>query len=308
MNVKTTLNKVKFGVQKKSPEILLVTGILTGVAAVIVACKETTRAEAILDAHKERMDKVHETRNLYPDEYSEKSAKLETVKNYGVTALELTKLYAPAIALEMVSITSILASYKILHARNVAMASAYAVVDKAFKQYRERVRKELGAAADEKFLTGAEEVTVSKKVTDENGKTKTVKEKVLTNRQASGYSKFFDCSNVNWIDDPDSNLFFVTRIEQWANDKLKANGYLYLNSVYEMLGLEKTKAGQVVGWIYDGKSDIGDNYIDFGIEHGNSDACKRFTQGLEENILLSFNVDGPITDRLVEEEHAMTEI
>ena len=53
--------------------------------------------------------------------------------------------------------------------------------------------------------------------------------------------------------------------QAYANKKLQAQGYLFLNDVLEMLGIQKTKAGQIVGWIYNEEAPIGDNYVDFGI-------------------------------------------
>ena len=84
--------------------------------------------------------------------------------------------------------------------------------------------------------------------------------------------------------------------QAWANDKLKANGYLYLNDVYDFLGIPRTKAGQVVGWIYDPNNDRGDNYVDFGMkEVYRKDETKGY-ESVEKLFLLDFNVDGNIWD------------
>ena len=62
-----------------------------------------------------------------------------------------------------------------------------------------------------------------------------------------------------------------------------------------MLGIERTKAGQVIGWKFDTKNLTGHhNYVDFGIYKPNCDANRRFVNGLENVILLDFNVDGNI--------------
>ena len=83
-----------------------------------------------------------------------------------------------------------------------------------------------------------------------------------------------------------------------ANQKLQTQGYLFLNDVYKMLGFKPTKAGHVVGWIYDEKHPIGDNYVDFGIYDIENEATRRFMNGLEQNVILDFNVDGNIYDLL----------
>ena len=60
-----------------------------------------------------------------------------------------------------------------------------------------------------------------------------------------------------------------------------------------MLGIPRTKAGQIVGWIYDEKNPNhdGDNFVDFGIY---TKANKEFVDGFEKVAILDFNVDGPI--------------
>ena len=89
---------------------------------------------------------------------------------------------------------------------------------------------------------------------------------------------------------------FLRRQEDWANELLKAKGHLFLNEVYDMLGIPRTKAGQVVGWIYDEKNPIGDNFVDFGIYDIHRPRNRDFVNGIERTILLDFNVDGNILD------------
>lgn len=111
----------------------------------------------------------------------------------------------------------------------------------------------------------------------------------------STYSKWFNSTCRGWTKDPEFNRIFLQRIQSWMNDLLRDQGYLFLNDVYEKLGIKKTAAGQVVGWIYDEKNPIGDNYIDFGLmDEYNSD----FINGLTTDALLDFNVDGIIVDRI----------
>lgn len=112
----------------------------------------------------------------------------------------------------------------------------------------------------------------------------------------SPYAKVFDKTNSNWCGDSEMNLFFLVRMQDYANEKLEAKGFLFLNDIYEMLGFPKTKAGQIVGWVYDEKNPNGDNYIDFGIY--NTAKNSNFINGFENNIILDFNVDGAIIDKL----------
>jgi hypothetical protein len=81
-----------------------------------------------------------------------------------------------------------------------------------------------------------------------------------------------------------------------ATDKLRAEGYLFLNDVYEMLGIPRTREGQIVGWVYKKDNPVGDNYVDFGIFRTNRENNTNFVNGYEPTIILDFNVDGPILD------------
>lgn len=114
----------------------------------------------------------------------------------------------------------------------------------------------------------------------------------------SEYAKFYDCGCTGWTKDPELNLMFLRKQQDFLNDRLKAEGYLFLNDVYDALGIQKTKIGQIAGWVYDEKNPVGDNYIDFGIYDTHREANRRFVNGLERTILLDFNCDGDILDMM----------
>jgi hypothetical protein len=109
--------------------------------------------------------------------------------------------------------------------------------------------------------------------------------------RAPVYVKLFDAHAAGWCKDPVTNRFFLECQQNYANEMLKTQGYLFLNDVLDMLGIARTKAGHVVGWIYDKENPYGDNCVDFGF----GDICPR--RGLDGVTVLSFNVDGNIMDR-----------
>lgn len=112
----------------------------------------------------------------------------------------------------------------------------------------------------------------------------------------SPYARIFDETCSGWTKDAEFNLMFLLQVQNYANEKLKARGYLFLNEVLDMLGLPRSKAGQIVGWIYKENNTDGDNYVDFGIYKTEKNA--NFVNGYENCILLDFNVDGPIIDKI----------
>lgn len=295
------LSKVKFNFKKHSPEILVGAGIIGGVTSAVMACKATTKASEILDKMHEDMNTIHEvSEKASPDVYHEDDLKRDTTIVYVQTAVKFAKLYAPSVLLGAVSITSILAGHNILRKRNVALAAAYTAIDTSFKQYRKRVVERFGEELDKELRYNVKAKEYDKIEIDEKGKEKLKKEtvSVIDPNTYSDYARIYDDGCNGWTKDPEYNLMFLKKQQEYATDKLKADGYLFLNDVYEMLGFPRCKAGQVVGWIYDEKNPVGDNFVDFGIYNSNIEKNRDFVNGYERSIVLDFNVDGNIYDMM----------
>ena len=247
-------NNTKNGVQKHSPEILAGVGVVGVVTSTVMACKATMKLNDILEESKETRDKIREVESnpRYEEQYSHEDAKKDLVINYTQTAMKVAKLYAPAVILGSASLGCLLASNDILRKRNAALSAAYMTVDKSFKEYRQRVVDRFGEEVEKeiRYNIKAEEVTST--VVAEDGSETTVTETVKTMdpNLYSDYAKFFDEASPYWQKDPEYNFMFLKSQQQYANDLLKARGRLFLNEVYEMLGIDKTKAGQIVGWVY----------------------------------------------------------
>lgn len=284
--------------KKHSPEILVVAGIAGAVASTVIACKATLKVDEIIKEKEEKMNEIETCLNGEEYDYNEEDKKKDTTIVYTQTGLRLLKLYGPALGIGVLSITSILAGTHILRKRNVALAAAYTVVDKGFKNYRNNVVERFGEQVDKELRYNIKAREIEKESTDKNGKKKTTKQIVQTidgGEPISEYARFFDELSSAYEKDSEYNLMFLRRQQDYANEVLKSKGYLFLNEVYDMLGIPRTKAGQIVGWIYNEKNPIGDNYVDFNIYNG-SEASHLFVNGYERSILLDFNVDGPILD------------
>ena len=299
-NIGRAIHKFGFQIKKHSPEILLVAGVVGTVASAVMACKATIKAKEIVDKSKEDIAIIHDcmaNETLKENgEYSDEQGKKDLTIAYTNTAVDLAKVYGPSVILGTLSIASILTSNNILRGRNVALAAAYATVDKSYKEYRGRVREKYGEEADKELTFDIKAKEVEKTVVDEKGKEKKVKETVLdSNSNAhSPYAKVFDELNDNWENDSEYNTMFLRKTERWANDYLKSHGYLFLNDVYKALGFQPTRAGQIVGWIYDPINPIGDNYVSFGIDNLYDNGVRLFVNGNESAVWLDFNVDGDI--------------
>lgn len=297
-NVTRGFYKACFKVKKHSPEILLATGIIGGVASAVMACKATTRISDILDETKETLDIIHEGMEkgeVKGVPYHEDEGKKDLAIVYAQTGVKLAKLYGPALLVGAASIGCVLASHNVINKRNIALAAAYATVDNSFKEYRGRVIERFGKELDKELKYNIKAQEIEERVVDEDGH-ETVTRTTVQVAEPSDYAKFFDEYCEGWTKNAEYNLMFLKQTQAWANQKLQAQGYLFLNDVYESLGIPKTSAGQVVGWVYDEKFPVGDNYVDFGIYDLHNEKKRDFVNGYERSILLDFNVDGNILD------------
>ena len=293
-------NKSEMKVRKYSPEILAGVGVVGVIASTVMACKATTKLNDILAESKEQLDQIKTVAvdPAYADKYTEDDAKKDTTITYVQTGVKIAKIYAPSVILCTSSLGCLLASNNILKKRNAALSAAYMTVDKSFKEYRRRVAERFGDEVEKeiRYNIKAKEITTVDEEGNEVKETVKVMEGADNPTTYSDYARFFDESCPAWQNDPEYNLTFLRAQQQYANDLLKAQGRLFLNDVYKMLGIDITKAGQVVGWIYDPDCPVGDNFVDFGIYDMSKERVRAFVNGYEPNILLDFNVDGNIWD------------
>ena len=292
-------HKAGFQLKKHSPEILVVTGIVGTVVSAVMACKATTKVSTIVNNTKEIIDTIHECANNpeLAEEYTKEDSQKDLAIVYGQTAWQLTKLYAPSVILGAVSITGILTGHNILRKRNLALAAAYTAVDTGFKKYRGRVVERFGEQLDKELKYNIKAKEVEETVVDKKGKEKTVTKTVEVADPIAAMSPYtfcFDETATGWVRDAEKNKFFLARHEQYSNELLQSRGFVFLNEVLDMVGIKRTKAGQVVGWVYDESNPIGDNYISFGVLNIHNADNRNFMNGLEKSIWLSFNVDGDI--------------
>ena len=293
-------NKSEMKVRKYSPEILAGVGVVGVIASTVMACKATTKLNDILAESKEQLEQIKTVAvdPAYADKYTEDDAKKDTTITYVQTGVKVAKLYTPSVILCASSLGCLLASNNILKKRNAALSAAYMTVDKSFKEYRRRVAERFGDEVEKeiRYNIKAKEIVTVDEEGNEVKETVKVMEGADNPTTYSDYARFFDESCPAWQNDPEYNLTFLRAQQQYANDLLKAQGRLFLNDVYKMLGIDITKAGQVVGWVYDPDCPVGDNFVDFGIYDMSKERVRAFVNGYEPNILLDFNVDGNIWD------------
>lgn len=287
-----TINRSAMVVKKHSPEILLGLGLTGVVVATVMAAKATLKAPAILDGAKDNLEIIKE-KELTPEEKQQAIG-----LTYIYTGLDFAKLYAPAVGIGVLSMASILSSHGIMKRREVGLIAGYNLLAEGFAAYRKRVVDELGSDTDRNYRLGIYESSTSEKVTDEAGVVTKRKTKVMTvkDKTTSGFAKFFDEYSTQWDKhSAENNLYFLRLQQNHANDMLRARGHVFLNEVYDMLGLPRTKEGSIYGWVMNGD---GSTVIDFGIYNIENPAGRAFVNGYEKAILLDFNITGIIWDQI----------
>lgn len=292
----SNFGKTGLRIKKFSPEILVLVGVTGIVTSAVIACKATLKLEDVIAPKKEEINAIKEGRTkVSKEEYTDKEYRQDLVLAHIQTGVEYVKLYWPAVSLGAGSICCIVGSHTIMKKRNVGLMAAYKTLENGYKQYRKRIIEAVGEEREYELRHGLTYEQIETEETDEKGKTKKVKKTITVKdpNSHSPYAKFFDNSCEYWSETPEYNYIFLKTQQNYANDKLRSQGHLFLNEVYDMLDIPRTQAGAVVGWVI---SKDGDNFVDFGLFDAESEATRRFINGLEDTILLDFNVEGVIYD------------
>lgn len=305
--VSRTAYKYGHKLKKASPTIMIVGAAIGGVTATVLACKATIKAQDILAEHNATVESIHAAKDkikngeLQLDEgesYTEKEFKQDITTAYIQTGLKLAKVYAPAIGLGAASLGCMFGSHHIMTRRNASLTAAYIALDQAFNEYKTRVGDRFGSRVQEELEHNVKAVEIESKSTNEQGVEETIKEyKDVAMQHTNPYTCIFDETVDTWQPDNQLNRNYLFLMEQSANKRLRMQGHLFLNEVLATIGTHggvsmKTPEGQIVGWIYDPNDPTKQNHVD------GDEALNSFISGHERSVMLRFNCDGPIIDKI----------
>lgn len=283
-------------IQKKSPTILTWAGVIGVGVSLGLACRSTVKAIPIIAASKESLDSID---NIEDEFYCVKDRKKDVRCIYARTGLELAKTFAPPLVLCTASLTGIVVAHNISNSRNLALSAAYVAVDRGFTSYKQRVEDRFGKDVEREIRYDIKNKDIIETTTIDGKEKKKKKTIAVVPANPDGPHDFvFSKENSKYFDDDHSyNMMFLRAQEAYANDKLRATGRVFLNELFRALGMEETKDGQILGWVYDKENPVGDNWVDFGIyecvcedENQDPDSENRHKKA----ILLDFNVDGDV--------------
>lgn len=285
-------------ISKHAPTILSVTASAGVIATGYLAWRAGTRFEDVEGRDWERRKECLRNADTIPDEDVPKIER----KNRILFILDTARTVAPAAIVGAATITMIYFSNSISKKRLAAMGAAYATLQTAFDGYKRTMVEALGEESVDKILKpklpnvgkSAEEILSS----DNKSDAAYVADAVVNSLKAlSPYARIIaEESSTCWDPNEDYTSQNLAAVQLWANRRLERKGHLFLNEVFDQLGLSRTREGAVVGWLKNGE---GDNYVSFGdfdasVYRVMSDDYTR----VDSNFIVDFNVDGVIWDRI----------
>lgn len=216
-NLNSLFYRSKLHLKRASPTILTHVAAIGVVATSVMAVKATPKAMMLLEQA--------------TDEKGEDLTKLEVVRVVG-------PVYIPALAIGVSTISCIFGA-NILNKRNqVSLASAYALVNSSYKQYREAAKSLYGEDADSKIIA---EVAKKKYVSADGCY-------IYDPDSASEELLFYDSFSQRYFT---STMSSVLNAQYQVNRNFALRGWSDLNELYDFLGLEEHSGGDVIGWSAD---------------------------------------------------------
>lgn len=295
-----------------APEILVGSGLAGFGVTVYSACRATVKTQDILERRDQCiafLEQHHEG-----DDLEEKVRDANKLARQGIV-----KAYIPAVTAGVASTALILGGYRMINGRLVATAAAYKALETGFDRYRGNVRSEFGDEVDWRMLNGikkeddeaAEQERALNRAIEADNKRKRLHHKKKHTAYQNIYSQIFDHYSDRWqyFWTPDQVLSYLRKKEREANDMLRIRKHLFVNEVYDLLGLPRTAEGQVTGWIITKGNP--DSFVSFGLDAIPEDKLREIlsTECNEDiRIRLNFNPDGLIYNMIDREVKATFEV
>ena len=226
MEVKKVFYKSKFYLRRGSPLILSCMAAAGVVVTSVLSIKATPKAMRLLEKA--------------ADDKGKSLTKVEVMRIAGPA-------YIPAFVVGISTISCIFGANVLNKRQQASVASAYALVDRAYKEYREKVKELFGEKVDQQ-----------------------VRGEITKDHYGEVECSFTGSSEKHLFYEPYSDRYFERTIgevhdaEYHFNRNYALRGYAELNEFYEFLGLPATEHGACIGWSDGaGAAFYGYSWIDF---------------------------------------------
>lgn len=202
---------IQKALMKKSPLILTCMGAAGVIATAVLTGRATIKAVRITD----------NMRYFDPDVgFALDAPRKEIIK-------AVWKEYIPAAGVGIATITCIFGANALNKRQQAALMSAYALLDQTYKEYKSKVKEVLGEESEQKV----EEAIAEEKIDDIS--------------PAEGKLLFYE---PNYGQGFERTMLEVQDAEYRLNQKFAVEGEASLNDFFELLGLNKTDTGDLIGW------------------------------------------------------------
>jgi hypothetical protein len=294
LDVKAWARAFKLGAEKAAPGVMIAVGIAAVAVGSYKAAEATPVVKEAVEEFKTNREEIEQTEM---DPETKKELVTTSYKKLGNSVLHA---YGKPVLLVATGTGLILGGHGIVSKKLATTTASLISTDKLFQNYRQNVIEDQGEDADFRYRTGLKTVEVESVEHDTRGRKRKVKKEmeVVDNVIGNPFMKFFDEANPNFEKNPSNNLFFLKKQEEWRTRKLRAEGFLFLNDVLYELGYGRCAEGSVYGWVYDEDDPECHNVVSFGIRNTRRPTVRNAMNGYEPVILLDFNVDGVIVEKL----------
>ena len=254
-----TIKKGEVVLDERGPKWAIIGGAALLVASTVVACKQTTKAEAIVTEFHKQQGYIEEaaTSDVYKGQYTEEDKKKDTVQNCIKTGVAFVKLYRAPIIMTAVGLTGI---------------------TEALQQYRQRVAKAVGTEAEQDLYLGVE--NQPEVIDAKTGEVVSKAKKLVKENDIKRNPLIFEFGPTNWDGSvnytfdrsaPSLNLLTVKHIQQNAQRDLELYGQYWVRDIFKSLGMKCPSLYATAGWVVERDengnlySPIGDAKIDLGL-------------------------------------------
>ena len=313
INVKEMLKVAKINTKlffkKNGSHILIGAGLVSWAAATVTAAKASLDAGYIFESVKEDRTKIATCLTENPDDYSKKDAAHDKLIMYYQFGYRMVKHYWVPVLLATAGTVSILAGYGIMKKKYVEMATAYVVLDRSFKEYRNRVKDRYGEEEELKIFHNEVEAE-SEETNPETGEVTTKNVRIS---QYSDMANFFDDTCPTWVRNAEDNRMFVEMTRNYIQDLLMTRadyspngiGVVFVNEIKDAFHFQRMKKGQEYGYIWDKNNPNNQMVVDFGIMNpdiGDGEAKRAFVNGWEKSVIIDYVGAIPVSAYLDAEE------
>lgn len=309
MNIKKVFKQGQLQFEKNKGLIFTLLAAGFEVAAIFAMAKQAPKAEKVLAPANKEIEKLKtemkDTEKVANNLVYPENNKKEIRKIQKDTFLKCAKIYALPVIFTGLSLTFMGGSYKVMRDKELALGAAYVTLDNAYKAYRNRVKEKFGEETENEIFRDIREKKIKKTVEDPTtGEIKEIEETVKGANSGDAYELIFDAASFLYSRDGRTNYETLSQKERELTTILRLNGYLFLDTAIEILGIPKTSishdiltAARVVGWIDEPDEEGRPKKVLLGINdyfgHANSIGQDLYDRN-EKDVWLCPNVDGPI--------------